>query len=117
MRYDGRDSELFDFLTIPIQFRLHRCPAAWRREYLAPLEIEPRVGQSLGGSMAEDPQLEETQRWTARRRAALVISPRKGEATAAEAAAARVEASRGGSMARALPARGRERAARAAQGR
>ena len=36
--------------------------------------------------MAEVQQLEEVQRWTAKRRAALVISLLKGETTAAEAA-------------------------------
>ena len=66
--------------------------------------------------MAEEQQPDEVQRWTAKRRAALVISLLKGETTAVEAARrhglklAEVEDWRS------LPARDRERTARAAEG-
>ena len=60
--------------------------------------------------MAEDQRPEEVQRWTAKRRAALVISLLKGETTAAEAARPPwAEGRRGRRVARSLPARGGER--------
>src|ERR1700751_5965405 len=55
-----------------------------------PLEIEPPIVQGRRDlarwQMADEQQSEEVQRWTAKRRAALVISVLRGETTAAEAA-------------------------------
>jgi transposase-like protein len=57
---------------------------------LLPFEIEPPIvqGQDTWArwQMADEQQSEEIQRWTAKRRAALVISVLRGETTAAEAA-------------------------------
>ncbi len=64
--------------------------SAFRDRILLPLDIEPPIVQGRrdlrGGKMAEDQRAEEVQRWTAKRRAALVISLLKGETTAVEAA-------------------------------
>jgi transposase-like protein len=54
-------------------------------KYLAPLEHRA-TKRDRRWAMAEEQQREEVQRWTAKRRAALVISLLKGETTAAEAA-------------------------------
>ena len=57
---------------------------------LLPFEIEPPIvqgrGDRRGGKMAEEQRSEEVQRWTAKRRVALVLSLLKAETTSAEAA-------------------------------
>src|SRR5215472_9457878 len=57
---------------------------------LLPLESEPPILQGRRDparwQMADEQQSEEVQRWTVKRRAALVISVLRGETTAAEAA-------------------------------
>ena len=58
--------------------------------YMLPLEIEPPIVQGRrdrrGGKWQTNKGQKRVQRWTAKRRAALVISLLKGETTAAEAA-------------------------------